>query len=268
MHGLAAVLAELAACARLRGRRRPRRSAERTGLAAGPAGPGHRPARRALAALGEGRYTDAFAAVRRVHDPRPAYQLALRRYTLPELAEAAVRSGHADEAAKLVEGLDSATTSPALASGLRYARALLASDEDAESLFTTALDAHDTTGWDRARVQLAFGAWLRRQRRATHARPHLKAAAEAFEAFGTVGWAARAREELRASGETRRGGGGLTEHELTIARLAADGLTNKEIGERMNLSHRTVSTHLHRIFPKLGVTARSELGAALAGQNR
>ncbi|KOV85178.1 helix-turn-helix transcriptional regulator [Nocardia sp. NRRL S-836] len=243
--------------------------AERVGLAAGA-----RPVlatvqlARALAALGEGRHADAFAAVRRVHDPAdPAYQLALRRYVLPELVEAAVRSGHADEAAKLVEGLDGATTSPALAGGLRYARALLAGDEDAESLFTAALDA-ETTGWHRARVQLAFGAWLRRRRRAAHARPHLKAAAEAFEAFGTAAWAQRAREELRASGETRGGTGELTEHELTIARLAADGLTNREIGERMHLSHRTVSTHLHRIFPKLGVTARAELGPALAGHPR
>ncbi len=242
--------------------------AERVGLAAGA-----RPVlatvqlARALAALGEGRYADAFAAVRRVHDPAdPAHQLALCRYVLPELVEAAVRSGHADEAAKLVEGLEGATTSPALAAGLRYARALLARDEDAEALFTTALDAAETTGWDRARVQLAFGAWLRRRRRAAHARPHLRAAAEAFEAFGTAAWARRAREELRASGETRGGSGELTDHELTIARLAADGLTNREIGERMSLSHRTVSTHLHRIFPKLGVTARAELRQALADQ--
>lgn len=272
MRGLAtAVLAEIAA---LRGDHENAAvlaaEAERIGLAAGA-----RPVlatvqlARSLAAIGEGRYADAFAAVRRVHDPAdPAYQLALRRYVLPELVEAAVRSGNADEAAKLVDGLEGATSSPALASGLRYARALLACDEDAEALFAAALDA-DTTRWERARVQLAFGAWLRRQRRATQARPHLKAAAEAFEAFGTRGWAERAREELRASGETRGGTGHeLTGHELTIARLAADGLTNKEIGERMNLSHRTVSTHLHRIFPKLGVTARAELKNALADDPR
>lgn len=239
-------------------------NAERIGLAAGA-----RPVlatvqlARSLAALGEGRYADAFAAVRRVHDPSdPAYQLALRRYVLPELAEAATRSGNADEAAKIVEELDTTTSSPALAAGLRYARALLAADDEAEALFEAALDS-GSSPWDRARVQLAFGAWLRRQRRAAQARPHLKAAAEAFEAFGTRDWAERAREELRASGESRGGNGELTEHELTIARMAADGLTNKEIGERLHLSHRTVSTHLHRIFPKLGVTARAELKEAL-----
>ncbi|NKE57751.1 LuxR family transcriptional regulator, partial [Lentzea sp. PSKA42] len=238
--------------------------AERIGLAAGA-----RPVlatvqlARSLAALGEGRYADAFAAVRRVHDPAdPAYQLALRRYVLPELVEAATRSGNSDDAGKIVEEFGTATSSPALATGLRYARALLARDEEAEALFTAALDA-GSSPWDRARTQLAFGAWLRRQRRAAQARPHLKAAAEAFEAFGTKDWAERAREELRASGESRNGNGELTEHELTIARMAADGLTNKEIGERLHLSHRTVSTHLHRIFPKLGVTARAELKTAL-----
>ncbi|MGI5507126.1 LuxR C-terminal-related transcriptional regulator [Lentzea sp. CA-135723] len=266
MRGLAlAVQAEIAAlrgcyerCASLCA------EAERIGLAAGA-----RPVlatvqlARGLAALGEGRYADAYAAILRVHDPAdPAYQLALRRYVLPELAEAATRSGNADEARKIVEELDTATTSPALASGLRYARALLAPEP--EESFEAALDA-ESSPWDRARVRLAFGAWLRRQRRAAQARPHLKAAAEAFEAFGTTDWAERAREELRASGESRGVSGDLTEHELTIARLAADGLTNKEIGERLHLSHRTVSTHLHRIFPKLGVTARAELREALEG---
>ncbi|GHH30242.1 helix-turn-helix transcriptional regulator [Lentzea cavernae] len=267
MHGLAiAVQAEIAA---LRGDHETASeraaTAERIGLAAGA-----RPVlatvqlARSLAALGEGRYADAFAAVRRVHDPAdPAYQLALRRYVLPELVESATRGGHTDEARKIVEELDTATASPALAAGLRYARALLAQDDEAEAVYEAALDARNSP-WDRARVQLAFGSWLRRQRRAAQARPHLKAAAEAFEAFGTGCWADRAREELRASGESRGGGGELTEHELTIARMAADGLTNKEIGERLHLSHRTVSTHLHRIFPKLGVTARAELRQALA----
>ncbi|MGW6929483.1 LuxR C-terminal-related transcriptional regulator [Lentzea sp. NPDC054927] len=238
--------------------------AERIGLAAGA-----RPVlatvqlARSLAALGEGRYGDAFAAVRRVHDPAdPAYQLALRRYVLPELVEAATRSGNSDDAGKIVEGLDTATSSPALASGLRYARALLAEDGQAEALFAAALD-NRSSPWERARTQLAFGAWLRRQRKAAQARPHLKAAKEAFEAFGTKDWAERAGEELRASGESRSGNGELTEHELTIARMASDGLTNKEIGERLHLSHRTVSTHLHRIFPKLGVVARTDLKQAL-----
>ncbi len=56
----------------------------------------------------------------------------------------------------------------------------------------------------------------------------------------------------------------LTAQELQIAQLAAEGLSNREIGQRLFLSHRTISTHLYRVFPKLGITSRAELGAALA----
>ena len=81
-------------------------------------------------------------------------------------------------------------------------------------------------------------------------------------------WAERARQELRASGETLRARtpearDQLTPQELQIAQMAAEGLTNKEIGQRLYLSHRTVSSHLHRIFPKLGITSRAQLDAAL-----
>ncbi|MGO1050145.1 ATP-binding protein [Crossiella sp. CA198] len=228
---------------------------------------------RGIAALGAGRYLDAFLALRRVHDPAdPAYQLALRCYLLPELAEAGLRCDQADEVRKIVAELESAalsTSSPALTIGLRYARAVLAADDRAESLFRTALEA-DLTRWplERGRLQLAFGEWLRRQRRPADSRPYLRAARETFDALGMPGWSERARRDLRATGEAspeprEDAYHELTAHELNIARLAADGLTNREIGERLYLSHRTVSTHLHRIFPKLGITSRTELGAAL-----
>jgi DNA-binding NarL/FixJ family response regulator len=72
----------------------------------------------------------------------------------------------------------------------------------------------------------------------------------------------RAHRELRASGETVRkrraeAWDELTPQELQIAQLAADGLTNREIGERLYISHRTVGTHLYQLFPKLGVTSRT-----------
>jgi DNA-binding CsgD family transcriptional regulator len=168
-----------------------------------------------------------------------------------------------------MEAVAQATPSPALHAGLRYARALLAADTDAEALFQAALRA-DLTRWPfaRARVQLAYGGWLRRQRRAAESRGHLRAARETFDALGTIPWSERARQELRASGETSRrrtpdARDQLTPQELQIAQMAAEGLTNREIGERLYLSHRTVSSHLHRIFPKLGVTSRSSLRAAL-----
>ncbi|WP_028932626.1 AAA family ATPase [Pseudonocardia spinosispora] len=276
MYGLArAVQAEIAA---LRGDHRHASAlaeeAERVGLAAG-ARPVLATAARArgLIALGEGRYDDALAVLRRIHDTTdPAYQLALRCYVVAELAEAAVRANKAEATRPLLDEMEElalVTSSPALHIGLRYARAVLAGDEGAEALFRAALDA-DLAGWplERGRVQLAFGEWLRRHRRAADSRPHLRAARETFDALGVAGWSERARQELRAAGETspRRDPDArdqLTAHELSIARLAADGLTNREIGQRLYLSHRTVSTHLHRIFPKLGISARGDIAAAL-----
>ena len=98
----------------------------------------------------------------------------------------------------------------------------------------------------------------------------LRAARDGFDALGVVSWGERARQELRASGETSRmrkpeARDRLTPQELQIARMAADGLTNREIGQRLYLSHRTVGSHLYHLFPKLGISSRTELAAALAG---
>jgi DNA-binding CsgD family transcriptional regulator len=228
---------------------------------------------RGLSALGEGRHADAFADLHRVFDlTEPSYQLALRCYLIADLTEAAIRCGQEEAARQIMRRLEKdaqQTGSPSLHIGLRYARAALASDHEAEKLFQIALAA-DLTGWpmERGRLHLAFGEWLRRHRRAAESRVHLRAARETFDALGLIPWSERARGELRAAGETspRRTPDAreqLTPHELSIAQLAADGLTNREIGQRLYLSHRTVSTHLHRIFPKLGITSRSDLPAVL-----
>ncbi|MFI7130315.1 ATP-binding protein [Nonomuraea sp. NPDC050153] len=228
---------------------------------------------RGLVALSEGRFDDAFAALSRILDPAdPAYQLALRAYCLPELTEAAVRAGRTDVMRDIVRDLEppaASTPSPALHIGLRYARAVLAPDEEAENLFTAALRV-DLTGWpaERGRLHLAFGEWLRRRRRAAESRPHLRTARETFDALGMAAWSERARRELRGAGESSPNRDPdardkLTPHELSIAQLAAEGLTNREIGQRLYLSHRTVSTHLHRIFPKLGVSSRADLARVL-----
>jgi DNA-binding CsgD family transcriptional regulator len=228
---------------------------------------------RGQAALGEARFADAFAHLRRVHDPAdPAFQTALRCFCVPELVEAAMRSGHTQEVVDIVgelETLPLSDASPALGMGLRYARALLAGDEEAEVCFKTALH-EELCGWplQRARLQLAFGEWLRRQRRATESRPHLRAARETFDALGMAPWSERAQNELRAAGDgcvprADRAQDRLTAQELHVAQLAAEGLTNRQIGQRLYLSHRTVSTHLHRIFPKLSITSRAELGTVI-----
>lgn len=225
---------------------------------------------RGLAALGEGRPEDALSELSRLHDPRdPSYTPALRGYFLAELAEAAVRVGDTDRVRVLLDDLEPAPTpSPALRIGARYARALLAG-EDAETHFTAALAA-DLTVWpaERARLHLAYGEWLRRQRRIVDSRTQLRAARRVYDALGFTAWSDRARVELRSAGETSPNRDPdardrLTPHELSIAQLAAQGLTNREIGQKLFLSHRTVSTHLHRIFPKLGVSSRTELAVVL-----
>ncbi|MDS0132199.1 MULTISPECIES: AAA family ATPase [unclassified Amycolatopsis] len=269
MAGLAtAVQAEIAA---LRGEHKQAKTladeAERAGLAAGA-----RPVlatvqlTRGLAGLSEGRFEDAFADLRRLLDPAdPAYQLALRTYCVAELTEAAVRAGRTAELREVVTGLECLDTpSPALHIGLRYARAVL---DPSDELFAEALDS---AGWpaERGRVHLAYGEWLRRQRRVVESRTHLRTARKTFDALGMAAWADRARRELRSAGESSPNRGPdardkLTPHELSIAQLAAEGLTNREIGQRLYLSHRTVGTHLHRIFPKLGVSSRADLAGML-----
>ncbi|MGI5286423.1 response regulator transcription factor [Nonomuraea polychroma] len=120
----------------------------------------------------------------------------------------------------------------------------------------------------RARAQLAYGRWLRRHHRMADSRPLLRAARDSCDALGVLPWSERARQELRASGEgsgprLREASDTLTPQELQIAQLAAEGLTNKEIGRRLYVSHRTIGAHLYRIFPKLGITSRSEVRGAL-----
>jgi ATP/maltotriose-dependent transcriptional regulator MalT len=230
-------------------------------------------AARGLAALGAGRFEEAYGHLRRLYDPAdPSFQVALRLTTLGDLVDAAVHCGRADDAAPVVAELEAVaalTPAPVLHADLRLARALLAADEDAEELFETALRA-DLATWPliRARTRLAYGEWLRRRRRGVESRDQLRAARDMFDALGAIPWGERARRELRAAGETSRrrdpdARDRLTPHELQIVQLAAEGLTNREIGQRLYLSHRTVSSHLHRIFPKLGIVSRAELHAVV-----
>ena len=149
------------------------------------------------------------------------------------------------------------------------AAAIAAPDHEAAALFERALGLPGTDRWpfDRARIQLAFGERLRRLKAPADARTHLTAALR-LPASRRAPWAARASGELRATGQTighlaGDGPAALTPQQLQIATLAAAGLTNKQIGERLYLSPRTVATHLHQVFPKLGVTTRAALRDAL-----
>ncbi|GAA1616204.1 ATP-binding protein [Actinoplanes couchii] len=216
---------------------------------------------RGSAALADGRNEDALDELQRVFDPAdPAYHRAIRCNAVGDLAEAAVRSGRPESVSGVIAEMTAVgrrTPSPALHSGLRHARAMLTGD------FGEALAA-GSWPFPGARAQLGYGEWLRRQRRPAESRAPLRAARDSFDAMGLTPWGDRARAELRAAGETSRGRAPdardrLTPQELQIAQMAAEGLTNREIGQRLYLSHRTVSTHLHRIFPKLGVTSRADL---------
>ncbi|MCZ2828984.1 DUF2791 family P-loop domain-containing protein [Modestobacter sp. VKM Ac-2986] len=228
---------------------------------------------RGVIALNRGLHQEAWEELARLADPSgPAHHPVVHSYAVGDLVEAAVHSGHRVEVEPLVADLEeiaARTRSPALHVGLRYARALLAPDEQAEEVLADALGA-DLAAWPfaRARLQLAQGSWLRRNRRPAESRAPLRAARDAFDALGAVAWGDRARQELRASGEQSRprtpeAREQLSPQEQLIAGLAAQGLTNREIGARLYLSHRTVGTHLHRIFPKLGITSRVALGAAI-----
>jgi ATP/maltotriose-dependent transcriptional regulator MalT len=227
---------------------------------------------RGLLALGQGRHADAYAQLRRLYEPGdPARDQRISVGALGDMAEAAVRSGHHDHALALIkqfEPIAGRTPGPGNFWSLDHARALLAEDERAEAAYREVL-GRDLSAWPlmRARLQLVFGEWLRRQRRVVESRTQLRAAKDAFDALGATPWSERARRELRASGETshRRSPGTveqLTPQELQIVQLAAEGLSNREIGQRLYLSHRTVESHLYRVFPKLGITSRAQLGGA------
>jgi DNA-binding NarL/FixJ family response regulator len=226
---------------------------------------------RGTAALGAGRHDEAYEQLARIFDPHDAaYHPHLRAWALVDLAEAA-SGGYQDAARRHCTELipeAAATGSPLLRASLAVAAPMLATD-DAQALFEAAFDA-GLAGWPlhRARLQLAYGMWLRRRQQAGDARAPLRAARDTFDALGADAWAERARRELRAAGERSgqpawRALDLLAPQELQIARLAAEGLSNREIGQQLYLSHRTVSNHLYRIFPKLGITSRAELAAVV-----
>jgi DNA-binding CsgD family transcriptional regulator len=232
---------------------------------------------RIFAALGAGRHSDAYEAAERLLDPAsPAHHPIVACGLIGDLAEAALHTGRINEArarVKQVEAASGDVPGTSIAIGLLHARALLAPDpEEAAGRFDEALGT-DLDHWplQRARLLLAYGQWLRRQRRIAESRAPLRDARDAFDAMGCAAWGDQARRELRASGESSRRRDlaprdQLTAQELQIAQLAAQGLSNRDIAARLYLSHRTISTHLYRIFPKLGITSRGELSSALSAR--
>ncbi|MER7701826.1 AAA family ATPase [Kitasatospora sp. NPDC097605] len=190
------------------------------------------------------------------------------------LVEAAVRANRRAEAAAHVRAMREAGIAAVSSRHAMLTEACAAlcceDDEEALRLFARALGTPGGERWrfDHARVQLAHGERLRRARTTTESRTPLSAALATFEELGAGPWAERARKELRATGWGRRRlgaaqGTGLSAQEREIADLAATGLTNKQIAERLFISHRTVGAHLYQIYPKLGITSRAMLRDAL-----
>ncbi|WP_030674244.1 LuxR family transcriptional regulator [Streptomyces rimosus] len=229
-------------------------------------------ARRALgaASAAEGAYESAYGQLRMIFtaDGAPVHYHASYP-ALADLAAAAVRTGHHEEAAQIVERSAHALAdhaSPRLRALISRARGLLAATEDAEPHFRAALADPALEHWpfERAQTLLDLAEWLRRRRRIAEARGPLTEALETFRRLGARPGIERARAESRAAGldvaDTPPDAlAELTPQQQQIVRLAARGLTNREIGEKLFLSPRTVGSHLYRSFPKLGITARSQL---------
>jgi DNA-binding CsgD family transcriptional regulator len=221
----------------------------------------------AVLEVGLGRYEQALTAARAACDEAGLFVLTP---ALPELIEAAVRAGERQVAvagvAQLSERARGSATNWALGM-LARSRALLEDGAPAEELYREAIDRlrGSRAAPQLARAHLLYGEWLRRERRRREAREQLRTARDMFIFMGAHAFAARARDELTATGEhaRRRVVGApadlLTAQEARIARLVCEGATNAAIGAQLFISHRTVEYHLHKAFRKLGVSSRTQL---------
>jgi DNA-binding CsgD family transcriptional regulator len=225
---------------------------------------------RGLLALSLGRPAEAFERLRDLHREPPAtpHDLVLRRMSTMDAVEAAVLSDNRAAATDLVSefaGWVRAGAADWAWADLARCRALLDREDRAEQWHRLALQRCGR-GWSGARARLAYGFWLRRRRRGQDAREHLRSAREEFARLGSQAWRERAQADLRATGESSDSGGSpqvLTPQERQIAELAAAGHTNRQIAARLALSPRTVGYHLYKVFPKLDITSRTQLPAAL-----
>jgi DNA-binding CsgD family transcriptional regulator len=192
----------------------------------------------------------------------------------PDLVEAYVRQGRIDEAKPVAASLErqarATGVSWSLGAAMRCRALVVDGDAEAEAAFQEALRFHKEEGvFEHGRTELCFGEHLRRRGQRRDSRMHLGAALEAFESCGATPWAERARAELRASGLTLRrrqpaAREQLTPQELQIARLVAEGKTNRDVAATLFVTPKTVEFHLTRVYRKLGIHSRSELVRRMA----
>jgi DNA-binding CsgD family transcriptional regulator len=224
---------------------------------------------------GLGRYQTALAGAQRACDHEDPCFFG---WSLVELVEAGARSGAHDEAAGALRQFEERTR----AAGTNWAlgilarsSALLANGKAADALYREAIER---LGRCRivvhlARAHLVYGEWLRRENRRVEAREQLRIAYEMLSRIGAEAFAERARGELLATGETVRkrtveSRDVLTAQEALVARLAAQGRTNPEIGAQLFISSRTAEYHLHKVYTKLGISSRRRLREALQDSPR
>ncbi len=222
--------------------------------------------------LGAGRAEDAFGQLAALTGGPHAHHVSAVR-AVPDLVEAAVRLRRGERTAGPLAGFErwaARADRPWARALVHRCHALLAPDESAEDRYLAALAEHaeQPRPWEQARTELLYGEWLRRGRRKAEARAPLRSAEQALRRLGAGPWAERARLELEATGGPAAAGpdrtvAGLTPQESQIVRLAAQGLSNREIAAQLFLSARTVGHHLYKAYPKLGVGSRTDLAAVL-----
>ena len=225
-----------------------------------------------IAALADGDHLMAYAQLRQLFYPDGSpLHYHVSYLGVADLAAAAVRAGRQLEGREILDRalrhMDG-SPSPRLEQLLARARGILADPASAEPHFDKALSDPAGERWpfERAQLQLDYAEWMRRQRRINEAKPLLIAALETFQRLRARSWAQRAETELRACGVSIPDASDppdalaeLTPQQRQIIHLASDGLTNREIADRLYLSPRTVSSHLYRSYPKLGVAGRHQL---------
>ncbi|WP_233152760.1 AAA family ATPase [Mycobacterium sp. NS-7484] len=225
---------------------------------------------------GLGRYEEALAAARRGSAyPR---ELGLSTWSMVEFIEAAARLGRsseAEDAVRHIEGMAAVSQTHWARGTAAYVRALVADGAAAEEHHREAIEllALSGVGMLTARAYLVYGEWLSREQRHEDARQTLGRAHELLGGIGARGFAERAARQLAAAGgpahepstaRSRPAGAALTDQERQIAALAADGLTNAQIGAAMYISAHTVEWHMRKVFSKLGIRSRRDIAGRLA----
>jgi DNA-binding CsgD family transcriptional regulator len=201
-----------------------------------------------------------------IAEPVPAF-------FLPDALEALIAVGQLDRAQALIDALEDRgrelDRAWALATGGRCRGLLLAARGDiagATAALEQALMQHERLEmpFELARTLLVVGLVERRARRRGQAKESFERALAIFELLGAKLWAERTRRELRRVGLRRSSGNELTTGERRVAELAAQGLTNRQVAAALFISPKTVEANLTRIYRKLGIASRAELGARMA----